>query len=73
MYLLINLQKVNGCLLVPALLLFVGVALTSTFSFHNHRTRKILVGSFGLVASVLMYSSPLVAVVCMCVFKYNVL
>ncbi|KMZ64772.1 Bidirectional sugar transporter SWEET3b [Zostera marina] len=54
--------KVNGCLLVPALLLFVGVALTSTFSFHNHRTRKILVGSFGLVASVLMYSSPLVAV-----------
>ncbi|KMZ64773.1 Bidirectional sugar transporter SWEET3b [Zostera marina] len=55
-------EKVNGCLLVPALLLFVGVALTSTFSFHNHRTRKILVGSFGLVASVLMYSSPLVAV-----------
>lgn len=55
-------KKVNCYFLVPTLVLFGVVVATSIFSFHDHHTRKILVGSFGLVASVSMYSSPLLAV-----------
>ncbi|VFQ77631.1 unnamed protein product [Cuscuta campestris] len=42
----------------------IGVALStilvSALGFHDHHRRKIFVGSVGLVASVSMYSSPLV-------------
>ncbi|KAJ4951241.1 hypothetical protein NE237_028073 [Protea cynaroides] len=34
--------------------------LVSTFAFHSHRQRKAFVGSIGLVASIVMYGSPLV-------------
>jgi len=34
----------------------------SSFSMHTHQMRKVFVGSIGLVTSVLMYGSPLIAV-----------
>lgn len=38
---------------------FVTTALASTLALHDHRHRKILVGSVGLVVSASMYGSPL--------------
>lgn len=38
-------------------------AIISAFVFHDHHLRKVFIGSIGLVASVAMYGSPLVAVV----------
>lgn len=35
----------------------------SSFVFHTHHTRKLFVGSIGIVTSISMYSAPLVAVV----------
>ncbi|KAJ4955728.1 hypothetical protein NE237_012511 [Protea cynaroides] len=46
-----------------AVAVIVGICITtlvSTFALHNHRQRKVFVGSVGLVASVAMYGSPLV-------------
>ncbi|XP_058100216.1 bidirectional sugar transporter SWEET3b-like [Magnolia sinica] len=43
-------------------IVFSAIVLVSTFALHDHRHRKMLVGCFGLVASVSMYGSPLVAV-----------
>lgn len=34
----------------------------SSFVFHTHHTRKLFVGSIGIVTSISMYSAPLVAV-----------
>ncbi|KAK4273910.1 hypothetical protein QN277_017213 [Acacia crassicarpa] len=45
---------------IPVLLVFCITAIVSAFSFHDHRHRKLLVGSIGLVVSVAMYGSPLV-------------
>ena len=42
---------------------FVGTALISGFVLHDHHRRKVFVGSTGLVASIALYSSPLVAMV----------
>ncbi|XP_074284573.1 bidirectional sugar transporter SWEET3 [Silene latifolia] len=47
---------------IPIIAVFGITALISTFLLHNHHQRKVCVGSIGLVASVAMYSSPLVAV-----------
>ncbi|KAJ7965388.1 Bidirectional sugar transporter SWEET [Quillaja saponaria] len=47
---------------IPVILLFCISAVVSAFAFHNHHRRKVFVGSIGLVASVVMYGSPLVAV-----------
>lgn len=38
-------------------------AIISALVFHDHHHRKVFIGSIGLVASVAMYGSPLVAVV----------
>ncbi|MQL82986.1 hypothetical protein Taro_015464, partial [Colocasia esculenta] len=43
-------------------ILFSVTALVSSFALRDHNHRKALVGSIGLVASVAMYGSPLVAV-----------
>lgn len=52
------------CLMVASLVMtFCITVLVSSFALHDHRYRKMLVGSVGLVASVGMYASPLVAVV----------
>ncbi|XP_022158032.1 bidirectional sugar transporter SWEET3b [Momordica charantia] len=40
---------------------FCCVGMISTFVLHTHHLRKLFVGSIGLVASVAMYASPLVA------------
>ncbi|KAF7816721.1 bidirectional sugar transporter SWEET3 [Senna tora] len=45
---------------IPVLLVFCITALLSTFALHDHRHRKLLVGSIGLVVSVTMYGAPLV-------------
>ncbi|KAG6389843.1 hypothetical protein SASPL_151317 [Salvia splendens] len=46
---------------LPVVLLSSSVVLLSAFAFHDHHHRKAFVGSIGLVASVAMYGSPLVA------------
>ncbi|GMH19616.1 hypothetical protein Nepgr_021457 [Nepenthes gracilis] len=47
---------------LPVIAVFSTTALVSAFVFHDHRNRKAFVGSVGLVASVAMYGSPLVAI-----------
>ncbi|KAI4324989.1 hypothetical protein MLD38_030426 [Melastoma candidum] len=47
--------------LVAIVLAFSAIAVVSTFVLHDHHHRKAFVGSIGLVASVAMYGSPLVA------------
>ncbi|TVU16958.1 hypothetical protein EJB05_32962, partial [Eragrostis curvula] len=50
-------------LMVSVVLAIFGVTVFfSTFRIHNHHTRKLFVGSMGIVTSMSMYSSPLVAV-----------
>lgn len=50
-------------MVVPIILICVATGMISTFVFHEHRRRKVFVGSIGLVASIAMYASPLVVVV----------
>ncbi|KAL5670837.1 hypothetical protein ACJX0J_015143, partial [Zea mays] len=50
-------------LVLPALALFGLTAALSSFAARTHRSRKAFVGSVGLVASVSMYTSPMVAAV----------
>lgn len=50
-------------LMVSLILTIFGVTVFfSIFSIHTHRMRKVFVGSIGLVTSISMYSSPMVAV-----------
>lgn len=60
---LMKLQKKVAMMTLPVLLLSSSVVLLSAFAFHDHHHRKAFVGSIGLVASVAMYGSPLVAMV----------
>ncbi|KAF5451104.1 hypothetical protein F2P56_031400 [Juglans regia] len=46
----------------PVILVSCTTLIVSSFAFHDHRHRKLFVGSVGLVASVAMYGSPLVVV-----------
>ncbi|KAM0903376.1 hypothetical protein ACQ4PT_018626 [Festuca glaucescens] len=46
----------------PILIIFGTAVFLSSFSVHTHEMRKVFVGSIVMVASVLMYGSPLVAV-----------
>ncbi|XP_020206213.1 bidirectional sugar transporter SWEET3 [Cajanus cajan] len=46
---------------IPVLIVFCVIAILSSFAFHDHRHRKLLVGGVGLGVSIAMYSSPLVA------------
>ncbi|KAG2709709.1 hypothetical protein I3760_05G253900 [Carya illinoinensis] len=46
----------------PVILVSCTTFIVSSFAFHDHRHRKLFVGSVGLVASVAMYGSPLVVV-----------
>ncbi|XP_047973434.1 bidirectional sugar transporter SWEET3b-like [Salvia hispanica] len=54
-------KKKVAMMTLPVLLLSSSVVLLSAFAFHDHQHRKAFVGSIGLVASVAMYGSPLVA------------
>ncbi|PIN27140.1 Multitransmembrane protein [Handroanthus impetiginosus] len=56
-----NGKKKVAMLTIPVLLISSLVATLSAFVFHDHHHRKAFVGSVGLVASVAMYGSPLVA------------
>lgn len=50
-------------LMVSLVLIIFGMTVFfSSFSIHTHRMRKMFVGSIGLVTSISMYSSPLIAV-----------
>ncbi|CAI9092509.1 OLC1v1027765C1 [Oldenlandia corymbosa var. corymbosa] len=46
---------------VLVIVAFSSSALLSAYAFHGHSQRKTFVGSIGLIASVAMYGSPLVA------------
>ncbi|TVU22912.1 hypothetical protein EJB05_32633, partial [Eragrostis curvula] len=48
-------------LVLPVLTFFGVTACFSSFLIHTHHMRKVVVGSVGLVASISMYSSPMVA------------
>lgn len=50
-------------IVIPVMIMFCITASISAFVFHDHHHRKVFVGSLGVVASVTMYASPLVAVV----------
>lgn len=50
-------------IVIPVIIMFCIIASISAFVFHDHHHRKVFVGSLGVVASVIMYASPLVAVV----------
>ncbi|KAK4257739.1 hypothetical protein QN277_007291 [Acacia crassicarpa] len=45
---------------IPVIVVFCIIAIVSTFSFHDNKRRKLLVGSVGFGVSVAMYASPLV-------------
>ncbi|KAK1415209.1 hypothetical protein QVD17_30982 [Tagetes erecta] len=54
-------QKWKAGIMTTAMIIFFSIiALISTYVFHDHKTRKQLVGGVGLIASVTMYASPLV-------------
>ncbi|KAK4480712.1 hypothetical protein RD792_013794 [Penstemon davidsonii] len=57
-----NIQKKVAMMTIPVLLVCCITATLSALVFHDHRHRKAFVGSIGLVASIAMYGSPLVAV-----------
>lgn len=66
----ITLQKfvvLMASLVVAMLCVIVSL---SSFIFHTHHTRKLFVGSIGIVTSMSMYSAPLVAVVS--TFSYHI-
>jgi solute carrier family 50 protein (sugar transporter) len=58
-----DLQRFALQLVLPVLALFALTAALSSFMAHTHHMRKVFVGSVGLVASISMYSSPMVAAV----------
>ncbi|GAA0152257.1 hypothetical protein LIER_10778 [Lithospermum erythrorhizon] len=53
-------RKKVAILIVPVLITICSMTMISTFALHDHRHRKVFVGSIGLVASVSMYGSPLI-------------
>ncbi|XP_076894197.1 bidirectional sugar transporter SWEET3b-like [Bidens hawaiensis] len=54
-------QKWKAGVMTSALISFFSIiAIISTYVFHDHKTRKQLVGGVGLIASTAMYASPLV-------------
>lgn len=63
-YVILLIKQVRvGAVVAVVTLVFSVVAVISSLVFHDHRHRKMFVGSVGLVASIAMYGSPLVAVV----------
>jgi solute carrier family 50 (sugar transporter) len=55
----------------PVLLVFCITAAVSTFFLHDTTHRKLLVGGIGLVVSVALYGSPLVAMVSYSFFLHS--
>ncbi|XP_058100288.1 bidirectional sugar transporter SWEET3b-like [Magnolia sinica] len=56
-----NRKKLVLLMLVTVAVVFCTTASVSTLVFDDHRHRKALVGCIGLVSSVAMYASPLIA------------
>ncbi|ONK81194.1 uncharacterized protein A4U43_C01F26330 [Asparagus officinalis] len=54
-------KKLVILMVVPVIVLFGMTVFVSSFLLHDHPHRKLFVGSIGLVASIAMYGSPLVA------------
>ncbi|KAK1576029.1 hypothetical protein Q3G72_010286 [Acer saccharum] len=50
-------------MLVPVIILFCTTTIISAFVFRDHHHRKLFEGTVTLVAAVMMYGSPLVAVI----------
>lgn len=59
-----NAQMKVAATTIPVITIFCITVAISSFALHDHHQRKVFVGSVGLVASVAMYGSPLVVVVC---------
>ncbi|KAG7035735.1 Bidirectional sugar transporter SWEET3b, partial [Cucurbita argyrosperma subsp. argyrosperma] len=56
--------------LVGVVIVFSCVGMISTFALKSHHLRKLFVGCIGLVASVAMYGSPLVAMLVLyCIYR----
>ncbi|GMP24711.1 hypothetical protein CsSME_00001885 [Camellia sinensis var. sinensis] len=55
-------QKKVTMITIPVILIFCITVTISTFAFRDHHNRKVFVGTIGLVASIVMYDSPLVVV-----------
>ncbi|XP_042506505.1 bidirectional sugar transporter SWEET3-like [Macadamia integrifolia] len=55
-------KKLVALVALPVIIAIFTTTFVSTFALHSHRQRKVFVGSVGLVASVVMYGSPLVVV-----------
>ncbi|KAI9161863.1 hypothetical protein LWI28_021413 [Acer negundo] len=55
-------QMKVAIMLVPVIILFCTTTIISAFVFHDHYHRKLFEGPVTLVAAVMMYGSPLVAV-----------
>lgn len=56
-------QKLVILILSLVLAIFGMTILISILIIHTHHVRKVFVGSVGVLSAMLMYSSPLVAVV----------
>lgn len=59
----VGLQWKAGVMTTALISFFSIIAIISTYVFHDHKTRKQLVGGVGLIASTAMYASPLVVMV----------
>ncbi|XP_071927120.1 bidirectional sugar transporter SWEET3b-like [Coffea arabica] len=57
-----NAKKKVGILTALVILICCATAISSALAIHDHPHRKIFVGSMGVIASVAMYTSPLVVV-----------
>ncbi|ERN08935.1 hypothetical protein AMTR_s00015p00257420, partial [Amborella trichopoda] len=56
-------RKMPVLIMTLSILVVFGIsAFASSFALHEHRPRKMLVGTVGMAASATMYSAPLVAV-----------
>jgi hypothetical protein len=60
-----TLQKFVVLMVSLVLAIFGVTVFFSSFTIHEQHMRKLFVGSMGIVTSMSMYSSPLVAVVSM--------
>ncbi|XP_077224941.1 bidirectional sugar transporter SWEET3b-like [Tasmannia lanceolata] len=55
-------KKRVSLMLFPVIVVSCVTALVSTLALHDHQSRKVLVGSVGVVSTVIMQASPLVVV-----------
>ena len=50
-------------MVIGVLMVFRTIAITSFLAVHDHNKRKVVVGTAGLVATAILYASPLSVIV----------